>query len=97
LSGNAQMWARLMREWQEDTVVLGSQVQRNVNGRGNRTPVAGRGVSFSADTMLSVNVQAHLKNGLVLEIETVKSRFRATGEKCLLSVVRDVGGRWVEE
>lgn len=95
LGGNAQAWAVLMRHWKDDTVVLASQTHRHTGSKNQ--PAAGRGVSFAADTMLSVHVSARIKNGLVLEVETVKNRRGPVGEKCLLSVVRDVGGRWVEE
>lgn len=79
------------------TLVLGVQAQRNSISSGTPMPGGSRALRFGAGTILSVQLQATIPNGVVLNVKTTKSRWAAPGTSCLLSIVVDDTGLWKEE
>jgi len=97
IASSAKVWAQLMQKWNYMTLVLGVQAQRNSISSGTPMPGGSKALAFSAGTILSVQIQATIPNGVVLHVKTSKSRWATPGTSCLLSIVVDDTGLWKEE
>lgn len=98
MAASAAAWTKLLHKWKDMTLVLGVQAKRNMPPKlKTLKPGGGRVLGFQASTILNVNIQATIPNGVVLNIKTTKSRWSRPGTSCLLSIVRDETGLWTEE